>query len=254
MKKVTNKQLQMVIKLRQKKYRDEFGLFAASGYNTVETCLETENTAYQLLIREDNIHLLDTLNITNNTEILILTEEQFKRISDEKTPQGIALILPQKKPHIKTDVPKAKTIVYLDRINDPGNMGTIIRSALWFGIDTIFLSPNSIDPFHPKVVRAGVGYTTLATIYENISYSQLSSFLSKNDYLLCVTLLKEGHSIKSFKPKGKTILAFGSEAHGISNEIYNRADFKLTIHKQGKGESLNLSAAASIFFYHWSNC
>ena len=253
MKKATNKQLQTITKLKQNKYRNKSGLYIASGFNTVKTCLTAKIPIYQLLVRQDNVNLLPNLKIPYNTDILLLTDEEFKHIADEKSPQGIALVLPQVINNIDDDIPKEKTIVYLDRINDPGNLGTIIRSALWFGINTIFLSPDSIDPYHPKVVRAGVGYTTLSKIYQQISYAQLDNFKSQNGYSLCTTLLKEGNPLNNHRPKEKTILAFGSEAHGISSALYNLSDFELTIPRSGKGESLNLSAAASIFFYHWSN-
>jgi TrmH family RNA methyltransferase len=250
--KTTKKQLQFFAKLRQKKYRDEYQSYIASGLNTVETCLNENKQNGQLLIREDNILLLDDLNINDKQEIFILSAKDFIRISDEKTPQGIAMVLPLSKLDIETHPPKRDTIIYLDRINDPGNLGTIIRSALWFGFDTIFLSPESIDPFHPKVVRSGVGYTSIAHIYSNISCEILHSFASKNEYNIAITVLN-GTPLKEFNSHQKTIIAFGSEAHGINSDLYKLANSKITIPKKGKGESLNLSAAASIFFYHLAN-
>ena len=253
MRKATHKELQTIAKLKQKKYRDEYGFYLASGFNTVETCLN-EGTAHnaRLLIREDNLFMLDDLNIINNMEILILKAPDFKRISDEKTPQGIALQLPLLRPHINDQFPEADTLIYLDRINDPGNLGTIARSALWFGFDTLLLSPQSIDPYNPKVIRAGVGYTTLTTIYDNISYSSLQEIARKNDYSICAGVLN-GEPLQEFSPPKKSIIIFGSEAHGISSELYKISDNKLTIPQKGKGESLNLSTSAAIFLYYWAN-
>ncbi len=253
MRKATHKELQTIAKLKQKKYRDEYGLFLAGGYNTVETCLnEGSAKNASLLIREDNLFMLDELPIDETADILILKPQDFKRISDEKTPQGIALLMPFSRPNIDQNFPNVDTLIYLDRVNDPGNLGTIVRSALWFGFNTLLLSPQSIDPYNPKVVRAGVGYTTLGRIYDNVSYSCLQQLAAENHYDICVSVLN-GRPLMTFNPSKRSIIIFGSEAHGVSGELYKIADNKLTVPRQGKGESLNLGAAAAIFLYHWVN-
>jgi TrmH family RNA methyltransferase len=252
MTKATNRQIQIFAKLRQKKYRDEYQLYIASGFNTVETCINENAPRGTLLIRDDNLYMLDDLDLREDQKILTLSPRDFIRISDEKTPQGIALVLPLNRLNIDKDTPKTDKIIYLDRINDPGNLGTIVRSALWFGFDTIFLSPQSIDPFHPKVVRAGVGYTAIANIYSNISWEQLKNFAQSGGYEIAATVLN-GTPIDQYNPRRKTIITFGSEAHGIDRNLYRLAASKVTIPLKGRGESLNLSAAASILLYHIAN-
>jgi len=170
---VSKNYLLQLAKLKQKKYRDQSGLYMISGVNAVESAVNAPHPRIQeILLNERRIALLDELNLKDKTKVNIpiyrLSERDFARISDERSPQGIAAVTKKRTLDIQSNPPQSSEIIYLDRISDPGNLGAIIRTALWFGIKTILLSPGSADPYQPKVARAStaVSYThlTLPTI------------------------------------------------------------------------------------------
>ena len=141
------------------------------------------------------------------------------------------------------------SILFLDRISDPGNLGTIIRSAEWFGFKTILLSSNSADPFQPKVVRSSAGTLLNITIFENVEASQLENLKNELGFKIYATDISDGQDIAQFKFAQKSIIMMGSEAHGLNPELAKICDEKIYIKRSGSGESLNLANAATIIMY-----
>jgi TrmH family RNA methyltransferase len=244
--------LQDVVKLQQKKYRDKQKRYLVKGWNAVQGCLEQPGPQIEaVLVQHGEEAYLQKLPAEIRKQAFLLSEKEFKRIGDERAPQGIALLV--KRPETRPDWAAAscKKIIYLEEINDPGNLGTIIRSALWFGADSIWLSPGSADPFQPKVVRASAGFVAHAALFEGVDTQQLEQFKIEKNALIAGTVLQRGQSVRTWSPPQNRpwLLAFGSEAHGLSPQMEALCDVRLTIPRAGVGESLNLGVSVAICLY-----
>ena len=252
MNEISKSLLQDFAKLKQKKFRDKLNLYIVSGLNAVNGCLDSGKVSPKaILIQNGREHLLADLPGLDGIPAYTINPKDFNRISDEKMPQGIAVVLEKPNPVLSGNEAPTGLVIYLEQINDPGNLGTIIRSAAWFGVRTLLLSPGSVDPYQPKAVRASAGYITSMDIYEQFIVADLKQFKEANNYLVAGMVVEKGKAINSFEfPGGKNyLLAFGSEAHGLSDSIKSICDYQLTIPRVGEGESLNLSVSLAVTLY-----
>ena len=239
------KELQL---LKQSKYRKIKNQFIAEGKRLVKEAMNCCNTVDLLFSTQTfyNKNKNDWQGFleAGSTKIEIITDSQFKRISSTSTPSGIgALCNIPKSPHIDF---KVREWIYLDKIRDPGNLGTILRSALWFGFENIILSSESVDPYNPKAIRSGMGSHFGLNLYQNI---RLNDFIKTH---LIVSGSTSGEDISGFNLPEKYILVLGNEAHGISKNIEPLIQKSVSIKRLGEGESLNLSSAASILMYSFT--
>ena len=239
-------------KLLRKKHRDAEGLFLVSGWNAVKEFLNgARNQVKEFIITKEHLDKLPELSADDQWPVFTVTAADFKRLSDEQHPQGIALTARIQAYAIDSEMPQENTLIYLDRVNDPGNLGTIVRSAVWFGLTTLLLSPESADPFQPKAVRASAGAIGRAKIYRGVDSASLKQLMRESGYSGVATVVEGGmtdRELRRYREK-KTILVLGSEAAGLSPELLNICPIKISIPKPGYGESLNLSTAAAILFY-----
>ncbi len=241
--------IQKIAKLNQKKYRDLDQAYLISGFRAVQGALEADPLRVKALIYNQELEQeIQSFQLSKDLTIYRISAKDFNRLSDEKSPQGLALLM--ERPDLSLNqFQKGSTLsLYLEEINDPGNLGTIIRTALWFGVENILLSPRSADPFQPKVVRASAGYITQARIYEQVGPENLRQLKREQGLIIAGTVLDSPHTPISLKPKlpDSTLIAFGSEARGLSKEILDICDYRFTIPKKGKGESLNLAVAVAL--------
>ena len=244
--------LQDIVKLQKKKYRDAQKRYLVSGWNAVRGCLEMPGPQVEaVLVQQGKERYLDQLPAALREQVFLLSEKECNRISDEQMPQGIALLVERPDTQWKGMKQHVQKIIFLEEVNDPGNLGTIIRSALWFGADAIWLSPGSADPFQPKVVRASAGFVAHAAITEQVRPEQLEAFKTRRRLFVAGTVLQGGRSIRSWDmPANRPwALAFGSEAHGLSSRVQALCDARLTIPKTGMGESLNLGISVAVCLY-----
>ena len=137
--------------------------------------------------------------------------------------------------------------MYFDQISDPGNLGTLLRSASWFGLKNIALSPRSVDPYNPKVVRAAMGAHFGINLYINVN---LNKFLKTHTI---IAASQKGTDITYFNFPKKSVFVFGNEAHGISTKRMKIIQEFITIKRFGIGESLNIASAASIVMHMIKN-
>ena len=231
--------------LKQSKYRKIKNQFVAEGKRLVEEAINCRNTVDLLFCTKTfynkNKNNWQEFLKVDSTMIQIITDSQFKKVSSTSTPSGIgALCKIPRSPYIDY---KVRKWIYLDKIRDPGNLGTILRSALWFGFKNIILSPKSVDPYNPKAIRSGMGSHFGLNLYQNI---RLDAF-TKTHFIISGST--RGENISSFKLPEKYVLVLGNEAHGISKGIEPLIQKSLSIKRLGRGESLNLSSAASILMY-----
>jgi TrmH family RNA methyltransferase len=241
--------IKLIKSLKHKKYRQLHKLFIAEGERLVSEALSANALINQILLTDSFIANENNQNIIslitkNNVPSEVIAEHQFKSISETVTPSGVlALCKMPKKIYFNKN--NDDNLLYLDTIQDPGNLGTLLRSANWFGITNVALSNNCIDAYNPKVVRAAMGAHFHLNIYNNIN-------LNNFDKHTKLGALMQGESTHYLKDKifEPWVLVIGNEAHGISSENHNLLDKKLYIPKIGKGESLNAAMAGSILLYY----
>lgn len=227
-----SKNLQKKIsKLYLKKYRLEMGLFVAEGEKVVNELL---NSNYEY----DSIYSTKFIN----DNYILLKNQEMKKISFLKTPSSILGIF--KIPKINPKIDYENTIIAIDSINDPGNLGTIIRLCDWFGIKNIICSKDSVECFNPKVIQATMG--SIARV--NCLYLDLCAFLMKTKKKVYGTFLN-GKSIYRCNLEKKAIYVFGNESNGISNSLRKQVDQRITIpsfNLKSQTDSLNISNATAI--------
>lgn len=232
-----NDKIKNYIKLKEKKYRDESGLFIVEGEHLV---LEAYRAGIlkEIILEEDRVIPIDIPKIYVSKEII-------KKISSVLSPQNIYGICE------KVDEWEiGDKVLILDGIQDPGNLGTIIRSAKAFDVDTVVLSPTTVDLYNPKVLRATQGMsfhmnivrTDIKPVILSLKEREIPVYVTKVEYGEDVRLLRE-------KDKLKYALVMGNEGNGVSSEIQDLADKFIYIDMNGKVESLNVSIATSILLY-----
>lgn len=236
--------------LHQKKHRETEDLFIVEGTKSY----------FELL--NSNLHIKETYvtqnwidenknNIQNSEHFYLISDKEMEKISCLSTPPEILCIVEKPKftlEHFKSELP----LIVLDDIKDPGNLGTIIRTADWFGIHQIFCSENCVEFTNPKVIQATMGSFTRVKIVNG----NIIPFLHGNKNRKKFGMFMEGKPIDSIDFKGDEILIIGSESHGISEEISQLITEKIHIpnyHTAMNGaESLNASIASGILFYEFS--
>ncbi len=246
-------------KLSDKKYRDETGVFLAEGVKLAVEALTWADTAEILISQkalEADSAVLDIarMGAEKNIHLTVLSDSAFEKISTEKSPQGVIAVVRYLRKEETEDFvtwQSGKRLLMLDGIRDPGNMGTILRTAEALGVDGVILS-SCVDPYHPKTVRAAMG-----TIYRMPLYSV-------NDGVSVVRQMKEGgrrvfaaalgdHTMKlgEFETKCDDCIIIGNEGHGVSEEIIAASTACLMIEMAGNTESLNASAAAACILWEY---
>lgn len=229
--------------LYHKKFRDEEGFFIVEGVKIAkEFLLYSADSLHQVFALKEWINNNSILlkNISSE-KIFEVSTAELQRISSLTTPNQV-LIIVRKKPQQPVSASEKGIILMLDDIQDPGNMGTIIRTADWFGINRILCGRGCADIFNPKVLQATMG----SIIRVNVQYTDLGEWCSQNDKipLYCCTL--SGTSVYQFNIPDTCIIAMGNESKGIRPELLSLCTAQITIPRIGGAESLNASVATGI--------
>ena len=227
--------------LQQKKFRIEHGLFLVEGYKSV---IDFANSAYQIVtIYYTNAIDPKLLNLSGKINFNEISLSDLEKISSLRSPQEIiALIKMPEWPILKAEELKGKFAIALDGIQDPGNMGTIIRTADWFGIQHIICSADTVDVYNPKVVQATMGSLAHISIY----YVELAEFLETINTPLFGALL-DGSNIYKTNFGAEGLVIMGNEGNGLRPEIVKLVQKAVTIPRGGHAESLNVGIATAIF-------
>ena len=229
---VGKNQIRFLKSLGLKKNRFKYKKIIVEGTKTIKEFIDSK---YKL----DQLYSLDSKKI-NNFKPEIITKSQLKSISSQKTPNGTLAVFNIADKSIQD----TSFYVVLDNISDPGNLGTIIRTCEWFGINQIICSNTSVDCYNPKVIQSSMG--SLSRV--NVIYTEIFKFLKSKNLPIYAADLK-GEKLKKSKISDKCIWVFGSESHGISEKIKKFVDISFTIPKYNenvKTESLNLSTSLAI--------
>jgi TrmH family RNA methyltransferase len=256
---LSQKKLKQIKKLHQKKYRKLSNLFISEGYRLFDTAIKnSKNKIYDLLLH-DRLYETERGKAalkkarTHQIDIYIMDDRQLKLLSDEVNPSGIIFTAEIQNHSLENLVDtNQKIIIYLDRLSEPGNLGTIIRSAAAFGVSDIILSPDCADPFNEKSVRASAGAIFNVKIYNDISLQLLKKQFRVKGYKYVATVAQDGVPLHQWQMDSNCIIFFGQEASGLSKEIINSADLRISIPQKTSVESLNVSVAAAIILYEAS--
>lgn len=228
---VNNEKIKELKKLKDKKYRDRENKFLVEGYHLVEE-------ANKAGILKEVITTTD-YNFKNTS---IASKEVIKALSTTETPQEIIGVC--KKMESKEF---GNFILALDNIQDPGNLGTIIRSAVAFNVDTILLSYDSVDLYNSKVLRATQGMCFNINIIRCNLIDTLNNI--KNEYQIITTNVEHGKDIKSLEKNKKLCIIMGNEGNGVKKELQDLSTDTIYIKMNKKCESLNVGVATSIILY-----
>ena len=233
---VNNEKIKNIKKLNTKKYRDETNLYLVEGEHLIKEAYE--NNSLEELI------LLENTNLDIDVKTSYVTKNVLNFISNLDTPNGILGICKKKENTLK-----GNKIVILEDIQDPGNLGTIIRSSVAFNVDTLVLSSNTVDLYNPKVIRATQGMLFKLNIIIEKNLENLIKNLKQNNYTIYTTNVKNGNSLKTIEKKGRIAIIMGNEGSGVSDKLNSLADKYLYIDMNKNCESLNVAVATSIILY-----
>jgi len=241
--------LKHINKLDQKKIRNNLREFIIEGIKGVEEALNSNFIIKTLIIegnKRDEAEFNKIIKIAQAKKILIefYGRKQIEKIKTTETFPGVLAIVNQPEVFVE-DLIESNNIICLDEVRDPGNLGTIIRTADWFGIRSIILSENCVELYNPKVVRSTMGSIFHVKIYKSNNLIDDLLQTQKKGYTLAGLTLS-GEDISKINLKNKTIYILGSESHGIRPEIEKILDKRYTISGKGRAESLNVAVATGI--------
>jgi TrmH family RNA methyltransferase len=232
---IENNKIKEISKLNIKKYREESNKFIVEGFHLVEEAYKS-NALEEILMLEDE-HIDYSLPIT------YVTKEVMKKITSLETIPSIIGIC---KMIENTNI--GERVLILDGIQDPGNLGTIIRSSVAFNIDTIVLSNDTVDLYNSKVLRATQGMLFQINILRRDLLNFISELKSK-DYKIYSTNVVNGNDISNVKKHNKYAIIVGNEGNGIKKDIQDLSDENIYIKMNEKCESLNVGVATGIILY-----
>jgi RNA methyltransferase, TrmH family len=238
---LSKSQISLLKSLQHKKDRTEQGLFLVEGYKSV---IEFINSVYQI---EAIYHTASfnpkVLKLSQKINLSEISVADIQKISSLKTPQEIAaLVKIPAWPALNNAQLEQKFSLVLDGIQDPGNMGTVIRTADWFGIDHIICAEDTVDAYNPKVVQASMG--SLSRI--KVHYTNLVSFLSNIEMPVFGAML-DGENIYHADFGKQGLVVMGNEGNGLRPEVEKLVGKAVSIPRNGKAESLNVAIAAALF-------
>ncbi|MBU3199640.1 RNA methyltransferase [Clostridium estertheticum] len=236
-------------KLKEKRYRTSSNMFLVEGFRFVEEALDSGFEVVHIFISARGEVKFENSSIKNklqvNTKVYGVSDSLFKNICDTDNPQGIIASVRNKPVEIKYD---NGFYMLADRIQDPGNMGTIIRTAHAAGALGVILTKGTVDIYNEKTLRATMGSIfKIPIIYDNDL--SLVQKLKMSGFKLVTSSLATDKNFYDVDLKEKIIIAVGNEGNGISDEVYEICDLKIKIPMPGGAESLNAAVAASIMMY-----
>jgi TrmH family RNA methyltransferase len=242
---VSKSQLKYIQSLGQKKYRDIEGIFVAEGPKLVKELIQSKNVELTQIFAL-NEWAAENKDLLKSADVTAINEAQLQRISQLTTPNKVIALVKKFPP--AAPVIKERISLVLDSIRDPGNLGTIIRIADWFGVSQIICSDDCADMYNPKVVQATMG--SIARV--NVFYTDLPVWLKQQSGIRIYAAMMEGKDVTKMSAIKEGLLIIGNESTGIDKELQECANEKISIPRKGNAESLNAAVATGIILSHLS--
>ena len=243
---LTKQNIKYIQSLQHKKFRDELGVFVAEGPKVVEELLLSAKFNCEAIfsmakwIEGLSSSLLDKIS----GKLQIVEAFELEKIANYSTPNSVVAVFKKSNPAEVIEL-KGNITLVLDGIQDPGNLGTIIRNADWFGIKNIICSTTTVDMYNSKVVQS-----TMASLSRlNIIYTDLYSWLRDHRDVKILATVLDGSPLEQTKHLHEAIVIIGNEANGIHSELVSLAEHKITIPRIGMAESLNAGVATGVVLY-----
>jgi TrmH family RNA methyltransferase len=231
--------------LQQKKQRDSAGLFVAEGPKLVKELIDSGIFELQHVYVAQEMAGKSLSAIVGDSRVTMVTAQQLGLLSGLQTPNEMVAVFHQKRNSLPAQ-PSNGVFLLLEDIQDPGNLGTIIRSADWFGVRSIICSPSTVDAFNPKVVQSTMA--SLARV--EILYTELSGWINAHRAIPLVVTSIHGDRIQDVTIPAPCALLIGNESKGVSPALQSLAGCTIRIPGSGTAESLNAGVAAGICLYH----
>lgn len=236
-------QVKYIQSLSQKKQRDEEAVFVAEGPKIINELLKSDTVKprYIFAVSEWIDSYTSNRSTAGSTLLTEVSQEELARISFLHTPNQVLGIFSKPVFPFYPDATK-ELVLMLDMIQDPGNMGTLVRTADWFGVRSIVCSRDSADVFNPKVVQSTMGSVSRIQVV----YTDLFEYLSSHSGAQVYAAMLDGKDLNDMSPVSNGIVLIGNESKGVSEELLNKTTQRITIPGKGGAESLNAAVAAGI--------
>lgn len=248
--KLSNAQIKYIKSLHQSKFRQMYENFMAEGDKLVSQLIISGRFEIEMIVAKPSWNDSYSHFVKNfHSKLFEAEDHHLQQLTTLKTAPDVIAILKKSKSKVNVDLIKSGYSFYLDGVQDPGNVGTIIRNADWFGFKSVIRSEDSADFYNPKVVQA-----TMGSIGNIELYTIKRNELIQNDFNIIATDMN-GKSIQDFKSNGSGVIVLGSEGKGVSNDILsikNLDTISISGHENTLAESLNVSVAAGIIAYEFS--
>lgn len=250
---ISKRRMKEIRSLTKKKYRERHDEMLVEGMRSVKSALAAGAPLREILITEEAHVRAREFLPDPGTNVFLITESEMEDISTVEATQGILAVV-----GIERTSPEAlasmRRLVVLDGVQDPGNAGTLIRSAAWFGVEAIVTAPGTVDIYNPKVVRAAMGglWDVVHVAIDDLA-GELSALRGRGFALYAADL--QGREVDRWQPRDPSVIIFGSEAHGVSNGVSELIDEQVVIPgtpRRSGTESLNVAVAAGIVLYEWT--
>ncbi len=247
---MSNPIIKEVRSLSNKKGRIAAQAILLEGYRLVRDALDS-GAEIRYFIISDSFFQKDELLLSDmsNIKVVQVPDEVFSRISETQSPQGIMAVAELPVCDKKDIINRVKRVIVLENLQDPGNLGTIIRSADACGFDAVILSKDSADPYNPKVIRSTMGSLFHIPVIITEDFNGLLNELRSKGMLLIAAHTRDSLPCWQADMSGELAIIIGNEGNGLSDNILELADMTVMIPMTGKAESLNASAAASMLIY-----
>ncbi len=237
--------------LKQKKYRQQRGEFLAEGLRTAEEAVAfkaAQQLFYTATEDERTLRLLEQA-AAMQVKLVCVSEAVMKKIADTETPQGIIAVCRMQEKPLEQLLASGKLLLVLDRVGDPGNIGTMLRTADAAGVGGIILLKGTADIYAPKTVRSSMGSLFHVPILSGVAEQEFIDNAKKAGYQILVTALDGADNLYQADLKGRLAFVMGNEAGGVSTTLLQQADKRVFIPMRGKAESLNVAMAAGIVMF-----
>lgn len=241
-----NNHVKEVKSLASKKQRDEKCLFVVEGIRAVTDAVSAGAELTKIFMSES--YSIDKTD-TYDCEVFIVTDRLFSQLADTESPQGILAVVRQLEHLLDEAIDKTDFIVILENVQDPGNVGTIIRTADAAGVGLVLLADGCADIYNPKVVRSTMASLFHVPVNRIKGVTTCVELLKQKGFVILATNLEAGISSFDVCMTGKHALMFGNEGNGLSQEAISSADLSVYIPMKGKAESLNVSIAAGVLMF-----
>jgi TrmH family RNA methyltransferase len=249
-----NPLVKAITRLKQKKYRNETGMYMLDGLHLVKEALHSGQQPVYLLVDQERQEQYRTF-IAEHAALpwYVLESRIMKQISSTESPQGMVAVMPKPQYTLEEVVKPGGLLLILDQLSDPGNVGTIIRTAWGFAVDAILMTVGAVDPFNPKVVRSAMGGSLHVPVVEGVTVQQLQD-LKAGGYRLYGTAASGAISVYEADYRGALAIVIGSEARGLSPAVFACCDVMVAIPGRAGVDSLNAAVACGIILCQSWQC